>query len=140
MPIREQPLLLRILLNICGPLGMALALFGYLNAALGLGFLVGTVLYVGWELYPSASVFVRRRMLLSLPVFLFTGLLVGLCAWVLVLKMPHVPSSLQQSEKPAVPPPVIEASSTMWPGGLPINIAPRTTAHILMVSDLLPEI
>lgn len=86
MRSREAPLWLRILLNLCGPVGVGLALLGYINAALGLAFLFSGVLYVGWEIYPSAKNFVGRRRWLSLPVFLVSGLVLGLCAWLLLLR------------------------------------------------------
>jgi hypothetical protein len=70
---REQPLFLKILLNICGPIGLGLALLGIINAVLGLVFLIGGVSYIGWELYPSAVALVRRRPLGSLPIFLCIG-------------------------------------------------------------------
>ncbi len=86
-PARELPLWLKILLNICGPLGVGLALLGYLNAWLGILFLIGTTLYVSWELYPGAAAFVKRRPRLSLPIFLSVGLAMGLCAWFLLLRI-----------------------------------------------------
>ena len=84
---RELPLGLKILLNICGPLGVGLSLLGYLSARLGILFLIATTLYVGWELYPSATAFVKRRPRLSLPIFLSVGLAMGLCAWLLLSRI-----------------------------------------------------
>jgi hypothetical protein len=71
-PPSEQPLWVKILLNICDmrSVGVGLASLGVLSAVVGLGFLLGTILYVDRELYPNAGQFVRRRSrLVSLLVF-----------------------------------------------------------------------
>ncbi len=71
-PPSEQPLWVKILLNICDmrSVGVGLASLGVLSAVVGLGFLLGTILYVDWELYPNAGQFVRRRSrLVSLLLF-----------------------------------------------------------------------
>lgn len=85
-PPREHPLWLRIPLNLSGPLGIGLALLGILNIALGVVFTVIGVLYVAWEVYPSAHGFVKRRPTMSLAVFLVGGLAVGFFTWWFMLK------------------------------------------------------
>ncbi len=97
-PPRELPLSLKILLNICGPLGVGLALLGYLSAGLGILFLIATMLYVSWELYPSATGFVKRRPRLSLPIFLSVGLAMGLCAWLLLLRISPETSTITKND------------------------------------------
>src|SRR5947209_1981714 len=72
-PPSEQPLWVKILLNICDmrSVGVGLASLGVLSAVVGLGFLLGTILYVDRELYPNAGQFVRRRSRMgSLMVFI----------------------------------------------------------------------
>ena len=71
-PPSEQPLWVKILLNICDmrSVGVGLASLGVLSAVVGLGFLLGTILYVDRALSPNAGQFVRRRSrLVSLLVF-----------------------------------------------------------------------
>lgn len=90
-PPREQPLWIKIPLNLCGPIGVAMALLGYLNAGLGLLILGASTIYIGWELYPKADQFVRKSKVLSLISFVFAGMVMGFCAWLLVLKIHHPP-------------------------------------------------
>jgi hypothetical protein len=84
-PPREHPLWLKVVLNVCGPLGLGLALLGYLNALLGLTFTAIGVVYVAWELYPGAHKLVRRNPIMSLPLFLCGGLGLGFVVWLALL-------------------------------------------------------
>ena len=115
---RDFPLWLKILLNICGPIGVGLALQGIVNAALGILFLAAAVCYVGWELHPGAKIFVQKRKWVSLSIFLIVGLILGLCAWLLVSKG----ASTVHNQAP--PTPIIEASFDLQSKPLPFDLPP----------------
>ena len=77
-PPREHPLWLRIPLNLSGPFGVAVALFGFLNIAVGMMVAAIGAVYVAWEIDPSAHGFVRKRPVMVFPVFLICGLALDL--------------------------------------------------------------
>jgi hypothetical protein len=106
MPERPQPLWLKIILNMCGPIGVGLALLGYLNAGLGLFFLGASALYIGWGIYPHSREFTKRSKWLSLIMFVMIGSLLGMCSWLLLRRSLRVETAKNDID---VPKPVIEA-------------------------------
>lgn len=93
---REFPTWIRILLNASGPLGVGLALLGILSIGWGFIFLAAGLLYISWEIYPSAHKLTKRRRALSLFIFLGVGAVMGFFAWLLVLKSNPKPNELLQ--------------------------------------------
>jgi hypothetical protein len=77
---RRHPIWLRISLNLCGPLGLAATLLGWVTPVGLVAMAVGLV-YVCWELQPIIAQWVGRRRAVSLLVFLVCGALLGRAAW-----------------------------------------------------------
>lgn len=81
MEPRQQPLWLRVTLNLCGPVGLGITLMGWVRPTWGLGVMGIGFLYVLWEFTPRINSFVRRRLFVSLVVFVLVGAGLGAVAW-----------------------------------------------------------
>lgn len=132
---RQHPTWLRILLNLCGPVGLAATWFGWVKPVLGIIAMAVGVLYVGWELKPKLSQWTRRRIWMSLSAFMLIGSTVGALYWfvvrhhIMVAPAPSPAVSLLRSS------PVLQAGSGLR--ALPISIPSTKTAHILILQPTL---
>ncbi len=78
---RQIPTWLRIILNLCGPLGLAATLMGYVRPLWGILVIIAGFAHIFWEIAPGTTLFLRRSALVSLIVFVFVGGLAGAFTW-----------------------------------------------------------
>lgn len=78
---RKQPAWLRIILNLCGPIGLGVTLMGWVRPVWGLAVMTVGIVYVVWEIYPWTTDKIQRRPRMSLVVLMVIGAGLGAVAW-----------------------------------------------------------
>ncbi len=79
-------LIFRVVLNVCGPLGLGATLLGWVKPLIGLLFMGVGFAYVAWELRTYTRTFVRGRPKMSLFIFSICGAVIGAGCWLAIWK------------------------------------------------------
>lgn len=81
MAERKLPPWLRVVLNLCGPIGLGVTLMGWVKPIWGIGVMIVGIAYLVWEIYPWVKDQIRGRPRMSLVVLVVIGASLGAAAW-----------------------------------------------------------
>jgi hypothetical protein len=123
---RQLPSWLRVILNLCGPVGLGVTLLGWVRPSWGIVMMVVGAIYVVWEVAPWTTTQRRRRPLVSLFVFVLVGAAVGASAWWAWGLAAPVPSI------------VVDTPPLAWSDPLPINYGTALSVEQLNAKSPVP--